>query len=264
MGVKGAAIATVISSMLMMVWVIFHFIYSKHKVITLYLKNISLSTPIIMRIVAIGMAPFVMQIASSIVYGVFNKQLITYGGDLAVGAMGIINSVSTMVVMTIISITIAMQPIIGFNFGAENHSRVRSTLLKSMLWASVISVLTWIIVQAFPQTIIMAFNTDSQKLIEIGTTGMKIYLLALPVVGFQIVSSSYFQAIGKAKISVLLTLLRQVVFLIPLLFILPLKWDLPGLWAAGPISNIMSLIVVTFFIIPEIIKLKEKTFLVNP
>ncbi|NOY96430.1 MAG: MATE family efflux transporter [Chlorobi bacterium] len=250
MGVKGAAYATVISMSILAAWVLVHF-RSSRSVIKLHAKYINIDFGILKEILAIGMAPFSMQIANSFVQGLLNKKLITYGGDLAVGAMGIINSVATLVIMAIIAVNMASQPIIGFNFGANATGRVRDALRISLIAATIISIGAFIFIQAIPGLIIKLFNSDSKVLYEITISGIQVVFIALPIVGFQVVASNFFQSIGKAKIAMILTLLRQVIVLIPLLYILPGFIGLDGIWRAFPIADSVSAVVVAIFLARE-------------
>jgi putative MATE family efflux protein len=247
-GVKGSAYATVISMMVLTVWVLLHFRSSK-AVVKLKSENIRFDTKILFEILAIGMAPFFMQIAASFVQGLINTKLIAFGGDLAVGAMGIVNSVATMIVMSIVAINMATQPIISFNYGANSFSRVKETLRIGIISATVISVLAFILVETIPGTIVKLFNSSDKGLLDIGREGLRLGLLALPFIGFQVVAGNFFQSMGNAKIAVLLTLLRQVIILIPLLFILPNHFGLHGIWMSMPISDFCSSIIVVFFLV---------------
>lgn len=251
MGVKGAAYATIISMFVLMVWVLYHFTKSHRSVIKLKLKYIRINWEIILEIVAIGMAPFSMQVAGSFVQGLLNKKLIMFGGDLAAGAMGIINSVQTLIVMAIVALNMASQPIIGFNYGAKSVDRIRQTLRITLIWATVISVVAFVFVEAFPKAIIIVFNNDSETLFQIAQRGLRIVLLALPVVGFQVVASNFFQAIGKAGLSMFATLFRQVIVLLPLLLFLPTFWDIDGIWFSFPISDVIAAMAVVFLLYRE-------------
>ncbi len=251
MGVKGAAYATVISMFVLMVWVLYHFLKSKRSVIKLRMKNIRIHWGILTEIVAIGMAPFSMQIAGSFVQGILNKQLIGFGGDLAVGAMGIINSVLTLVVMAIVALNMASQPIIGFNYGARSVERIKQALRISLLAATAIAIASFAFIELFPGAIIKVFNNDSPTLYQLASRGLRIVILALPIVGFQVVASNFFQAIGKAGLSIFATLFRQVIALLPLLFILPHVFNIDGIWMSFPISDFLSALVVGILLIRE-------------
>lgn len=242
MGVKGAAIATVLSMSVLSVWVLLHF-RGKRCVVPLRLHYMRLHPRTIAAILSIGISPFLMQSANSLVQGMFNLSLIRYGGDLAVGAMGIINSVAFLVITSIIALNMATQPIIGYNYGACNFSRVKETLRLAVITATLISTAAWVVIHAMPALIVSAFVTGHEELLSIGVQGMHLFLLTLPLVGFQIVAGNYFQSIGRAPISIFLTLLRQVLVLIPLLFLLPRFLGLKGVWLAGPLSDTISALV---------------------
>lgn len=249
MGVKGAALATIFSMLMLCTWVLVHF-RSKRCVVPLQRKHLVINKNILFPVLAIGISPFLMQIAHSIVQALFNLKLIHFGGDLAVGAMGIINSVIVLITTSIIALNMASQPIIGFNYGAKNVSRVRETLKFGIILASIICAASWVIVQLFPETLIRGFNNDSD-LIRIGTNGMKIFMLALPVIGFQMVLGNYFQSVNNAKIAILISLLRQVIVLIPLILILPNLFGINGVWFSSPIADTISACIAAFFLIRE-------------
>lgn len=250
MGVKGAAYATVISMFILSLWVVAHF-FSKRSVITMRRENIKLDFGIIKQIVAIGLSPFAMQAAGSFVQGVINTKLISYGSDLAVGAMGIIISVSNLIIMTIVAINMASQPIIGFNYGAKNRDRVKLALRYSLVAATLISTLFFLLFEIIPGSLVRMFNRDNIELYDMAVRGLRISILAWPVVGFQVVAGNFFQAINKAPISIFITLMRQVLILLPLIYILSPTLGLDGIWAAFPISDALAGIVVTFFLIRE-------------
>lgn len=257
MGVKGAAWATLISQLILMIWVLRHF-RSKLSVVKLKLKNLRLNREISWYIFTIGFAPFSMQLASSAVMGTYNTQLFKYGSDLAVGAMSVILSVTMLIFMTIIAINMASQPIISFNHGANNFKRVKETLMVCMRAATYISLVGAFIVQVFPEQIIHAFNRESDELLQIGVRGLRLFMLAWPLVGFQIVVSNYYQSTGKAGVAAILSLQRQVIFLIPILLLLPKYTGLTGVWIASPVSDTLSGIVVTLFLVFELKRLNQK------
>jgi putative MATE family efflux protein len=256
MGVKGAAYATVISMFVLMIWVLVHFRGSR-SVVQLKNKNIRVNRGILVEIVAIGMAPFSMQIANSLVQGLLNKKLIDFGGDLAVGAMGIVNSVISLVIMAIVAVNMASQPIIGFNYGAKSVQRVKEALRLSLIAATVIALGAFIFIEAIPGALVRLFNSDSQELYDISVHGLRLVILALPIVGFQVVASHFFQAIGKARLAMFATLFRQVIGLIPLLFILPGFWGISGIWLAYPIADTMAAAAVSILLVREWRKLPE-------
>jgi putative MATE family efflux protein len=250
MGVKGSAYATVISMIVLTIWVIFHF-RSRKSVVRLKVEYIRFNPKILVEILAIGMAPFFMQIAASIVQGLLNTKLIAFGGDLAVGAMGIVNSVLTLIIMAIVAINMASQPIISFNYGAKSYHRVKDTLRIAIIAATVISVFAFMVVETIPSGIVKLFNSSDSGLLEFGKEGLRMCMMALPFVGFQVVAGNFFQSMGNAKIAVLLTLLRQVIILIPLLFLLPHFFGLHGIWMAMPISDFLSATIVVVFLVKQ-------------
>ncbi len=258
MGVKGAAYATIFSQFALFVWVLIHF-NSKRSVVKLIISNISPDAYIIKHIISIGFAPFAMNAAASIITAIMNTQLIKYGGDMSVGAMGIVNSSTMMMVMTIISINMAIQPIIGFNYGAGLYCRVRETVLKALKYGTLVATGGWLICMLIPGVVISIFNTDNMELRTVGVMGLRIYCAVMPVIGFQIIASSYFQAIGKAKLATFLSLLRQIIVLLPLILLLPKFWGVEGVWIANPVSDLVATVITFIFFRNELRKLNCDT-----
>lgn len=256
MGVRGAAIATVISQILTTVWILQYFTVGK-SIIKLKASNLKLKFPIIISIFSIGMSPFSMQLAASVVQVLANNSLKEYGGDLAIGAMTIISSVSMIFLMPIFGINQGSQPIIGYNYGAKQYDRVKETVKYGVIAATIIVVIGWIITQSAPQILIAIFNNDPE-LVGIATNGIKIYLFMMPFVGFQVVSSNYFQSIGKAKISMFLSLLRQVILLIPCILILPRIFELNGIWLSGAVCDGLSSFITGIIFLYSVKKLKTE------
>lgn len=254
MGVKGAAYATIISQFVLCIWVLLHF-RSGRSVIRLRIINLAPVKEIIIYIVTIGFASFAMQIAASIVQGLYAKQLISYGGDIAVGAMGIINSVTIMLVMAIVALNMASQPIIGFNYGARNFGRVLHTVNLGIRAATLIAIGGWLLCMFIPDRIVSLFNNNDQELLATGVSGLRIYAALLPIVGFQVIASNLFQSIGKARLATLLSLLRQVIYLIPMLALLPGFLGITGVWLAMPVSDFLSSITSFIFLRKEMRKL---------
>ncbi len=250
MGVQGAALATIISMAVLSGWVLVHF-RSRRCVVPLETRYIGLQPRIVLAILSIGVSPFLMQSANSVVHVLFNFNLIKYGGDLAVGAMGIITSIVIIIITSIIALNMASQPIIGFNFGAKNLLRVKETLKLAIMTATFISTAAWVIIQAMPEMLVKAFITGNDELIAIGVQGMRLFLIMLPIIGFQVVAGNYFQSVGKASTAILLTLLRQVIVLIPMLFLMPPILGLIGVWLAGPVSDTIAAIVCGSLLVVE-------------
>ncbi|WP_138203076.1 MATE family efflux transporter [Haloimpatiens lingqiaonensis] len=257
MGIKGAAIATVISETFNTIWVMYYFTSKRSgSILKVKKENLKLDLKIVKSIFAIGMSPFAMQIAASVVVVLYNRGLYTYGGNKAVAAMGIINSISMLIFMPMFGINQGVQPIIGYNYGAKNYKRVKRALKLAILAATIIATLGFLCVQIFPKTLISLFTTKDIELLNIGTRGLRIDLIFLPIIGMQIVGSNYFQAIGQAKTAMLLSLLRQVVILIPLILILPNLFKLDGLWMSQPCADVISFILTAIFLFRSIKELK--------
>ncbi|MEG0853834.1 MAG: MATE family efflux transporter [Angelakisella sp.] len=251
LGISGAAYATVLSQLIASCWVLFYFTKSEHSKIKLQTCYMKIDWSIVKGIVAIGMAPFAMQLAGSLVQVVSNKALLAHGGDLAIGAMAVIVSISTIYIMPIFGLNQGCQPIIGYNYGAKNYERVRKTYLLGLLWCSIILTISFAMVQLFPEMCINMFNSDAE-LSEIALRGLKIYLLSMPIIGIQMTASNYFQSIGKPKKAMLIGLTRQVIFLVPAFILLPLIWGLDGVWLAGPIADLLAVTFSAFVIIKEL------------
>lgn len=249
-GIQGAAIATNISYLVGTIWVLSHFM-KKNSNIRFYRKNFRLEKNIVTSILSIGMSPFSMQLATSFVIVLVNSTLIHYGGDLAIGAFGIINSVNTLVVMVIIGLNQGTQPIIGFNYGAKNYDRMFKTLKFGAIIATFLTTFGFIIGTFLPSFMASLFTRDIE-LQAIATKALRISVIMFPVIGFQIVVTNFFQSIGKAKISIYLSLTRQILFLVPSLLILPPIFGLTGAWAAMPVSDglstIVSVVTIVYFI----------------
>ena len=238
MGMAGAALATILAQFLSFVWVISYFIgkNSKNKLRLKYMKP---KFHIITRITALGLPGFSLQIASSILNVVLNKSLLFYGGDIAVSGMGIINSLQTILFMPIIGLNQGVQPIISFNFGAKKYERVKSAITLAIKVATVIVIVGFIITRLFPKQMISLFNREPE-LLSFGKTALLSWFLCMPVVGFQIVAASFFQAIGRPRTSMFLTLTRQVFLLIPALILFPRIWGIHGLLLAAPFADFVS------------------------
>ena len=255
MGIKGAALATIFSQFVSMMLVFRHFTIGKSK-LKLHRKNLKLDTGIILSILSIGLSPFLMQVAASVVTMISNNALKATGGDIAIGAMTVINAIAIFFLMPIFGINQGTQPIIGYNYGAKEYGRVKQALKLAVIAGTCISTTGFLLTQFLTEPLIKIFNSDPE-LIAVATKGMRIFLSALPVIGFQIISANYFQAVGKAPKAIFLSLLRQVIVLIPLLIILPKVFGLTGVWFAGPIADFTASLVTAIFLIHEIRHLDE-------
>ena len=257
LGIKGAAIATILSQMVSAAWVLYYFLGGK-SALKVHKHNLKIKLSTVEKIVAIGSAPFAMQLAASLLNVIMNRALVKYGGDVAISAMGIVNSVAILFLMPIFGINQGVQPIIGYNYGAQKFDRVKEALKLAIISATLIVVTGFIVIQLFPQQIVTFFNREDKELIMFGTKALRIFMLLMPIIGFQIVSANYFQAVGKPKQAALLSLSRQVLVLIPALLILPRFFGLNGVFAAGPIADLVSSIITGIFIMAELRHLEEK------
>jgi putative MATE family efflux protein len=236
MGVKGAALATVLAQSVSAAWVLSYFLTGKSD-LKFRRKNFRPKASIIGGIAAIGSAPFAVQMANSGLMVILNNSLLHYGGDLAISTMGIAQSISTMILMPIFGISQGVQPIIGYNYGAQKFDRVIETLKLAALSATTVALLGFLTIRFFPHQLIMLFSKEDTALIAMGVVALRTYLLFLPLVGLQIVCSQYFQATGKPKQAMFLSLSRQVLLLIPAIIILPRYFGLNGIWMAGPVAD---------------------------
>ncbi|GAB6178749.1 MATE family efflux transporter [Desulfotomaculum defluvii] len=257
LGLKGSALATVISQFISSVWVLSYFFTGK-SLVKIKTKNLMPQWPILLSIMAIGFSPFAMQIANSIQQLILNKTLMNYGGDMALSAVGIMMSLSTLLFMPILGISQGAQPIIGYNYGARQYQRVKETLKIAIIASTAIALAGYLVLIIWPTEIVGLFSTDKQ-LIALTVHAMMIFFTMLPVLGFQIISSTYFQAVGKAKESAILSLSRQVLLFIPLLLILPHFWGIDGVWRTAPIADFLAVILTATVIYLEMRKLGKVT-----
>ena len=253
MGIKGAAIATVICQFFVFILSISYFIRGKSN-LKLKLENIRIQNRFLKIIVLVGMTQFFMELASGFIHLFTNKILKIYGGDLSIGAMTIITSIVLMFFMPIYGISQGMQTIIAYNYGAGERNRVKKTLLLAILSSIIILTLGLILIQFFPESFIKIF-TDDKNLTNLANQGLKINSITLPTIGVSILGAVYFQIIGESKISIFLSLLRQVILLIPILTLLPKIYGLNGVWISQPVADIISMIIVILFLFN---KLKKK------
>lgn len=237
-GIRGAAIATLISMTTTALIVLQHF-FKKESFLQFSWANLRLEYEVVKSIVSIGMSPFLVNVAACLVNVILNNALLRNGGELAIGANGVVNSLSVVVVMGIVGLCQGMQPIVGYNFGAGNFDRMKKARNLTMRIASGFATIGFAAAMLFPRQIAMAFTSD-QTLIDIAIEGLRTAFIVMPLIGFQIVTSSFFQSIGKVKISILLSISRQVLFLIPMILVLPSFYGLKGVWMATPASDFLS------------------------
>ncbi|QQO09637.1 MATE family efflux transporter [Breznakiella homolactica] len=247
MGMAGAALATIISQAISMIWILSYFLSSRanHR---LRLRYMVLRSKVIMRIGSLGMPGFLMQLSNSMLNAVLNKTLFMYGGDLAVSGMGIVNSIQTILLMPITGLMQGVQPIISFNYGARKYSRVKTAERLAMTVATIIVAAGWITTRVFPEQLVSLFNREPE-LLRFGSYALRAWFLCLPVIGFQILGANFFQATGRSRMAMVLTLTRQVILLIPSILIFSRIWGLNGILHAAPFADAVSALVtgIAFF-----------------
>ena len=244
-GIRGAGLATAISQCLALCWQIK--IFANPNELLHFKRGIyRLRASLVKLIVSIGISPFLMNVCACIVVILVNRQLVTYGGDMAVGAFGVANAISTVFGMFVIGLNQGMQPIAGYNYGSRQFDRLMRVLRLAIASATAIMIVGWIVGMFFPRLMSRMFTSDAQ-LIKMSVMAIHYNMLMFPFIGFQMVVTNFFQCIGKVKISIFLSLSRQLILLIPLLIVLPLRFNLDGVWAAVPTSDFTSAIIAGVF-----------------
>lgn len=254
-GIKGAAIATDIAMTVSMLFVMTHF-FNPQSTLHFTRRIFRPSLHIISRIFAIGSAPSLVNAAACFINVIINRSLYAYGGDLAVGAAGIFTTFTSVLTMVCVGLCQGMQPIVGYNYGAGNLHRLTRTYILATLFATAVTGFGQLLGMTVPEGIARAFTTDAQ-LIDVTSKALTTAMNAFFVVGFQIVSTTFFQAIGCATKSIVLSLARQVLFLIPLLLILPGQFGLTGVWMSFPLSDVMATMVTVTLIIIQFRTLRK-------
>ncbi|WP_322922246.1 MATE family efflux transporter [Paenibacillus campi] len=256
-GMKGVALATVLAQAVSTFFVLAHF-YGSKSTLKIRLNHIKPDGAVIGKIIALGAAPFVMQAMSSLLNVLINNNMVKYGGDIAVSGIGVVASVQALVMMSIMGINQGVQPIIGYNYGAEKFDRVKKALTYALIAATVIPCLAFLMAQLFPEQMIAAFSND-KELIAFGSHAFRVYLLFLPIIGIQLIGSGYFMAIGKAKQAMFLSLARQVLIFIPALLILPRFFGVDGVLFSGPLTDLIATAITGILLLSELRNLnKEK------
>jgi Na+-driven multidrug efflux pump len=257
MGIFGAALATGISKVVSATWIILHFRVGRHRALTLHLKNLHLRWHLIKPMVTIGLSPFVIQLVASTVVVALNRQLLRYSGEVAIGAMGAMFSIMTLLNMPVWGLIQGSQPIIGFNYGAKNYGRVRQALWACLLYSGVIGVAGLIICQIAPRFLIGIFGKDDPQFLEIGATGMRLFLCMLPLSNLNMTGIQFFQATGRPKYSIILNIIKNIFCLMPALFFLPRFMGLNGVWLAYPCCDLGAFLFVGTALFRENRRLKE-------
>lgn len=256
LGIKGSALATLSGQFLSAIWVLSYFLTGR-SLVKIRLKNLKLQLPVVISITSIGFAPFAMQIANSVQQSILNKTLSAYGGDLALSAVGIIMSIAALLFMPIVGLSQGAQPIIGFNYGARQYDRVKETVKIAAIAGTCIAVAGYAAINIWPVQIVGLFSQGDTALTELTSQAMRVFFAMFFVVGFQIICSNYFQAVGKPLQSTILSLSRQVLLFIPLLLILPNFWGINGAWRTAPIADGLAVLLTAALIYSEMKSLSK-------
>ena len=246
MGIAGAAWATVIAQTVAMLVVMRHF-NDKRRPFHFEKGIFKLDMRVAKDSLSIGMGPFLMNAAACLVTLFINQQLRKYSGDLGIGAYGICNRFIFMFIMICMGLNQGMQPIAGYNYGARQYSRVKQVFWKTALSATVVTMICFIISMLIPRAATGIFTHD-KELLDIAEKGLRILGIGLPTVGFQMITTNFFQSLGMVRRSVILALSRQIIFLLPALYLLPLWLGSPGIWLSYPVSDVLSFLLSAYML----------------
>ena len=258
LGIRGAAYATVLSQLFALIWQVVMF---SNKAEFIHFKRgiYRLKSLLVKNIIGIGMSPFSMNVCACFVVIIINNSLVDHGGDMAVGAYGIINRIAFIFVMITIGVNQGMQPIAGYNYGAMKFDRMMRVLKYAVICGTCVTTVGFIVGQFFPEQCVRLFTSD-ETLISLSVHAMRLTTVSFPIIGFQMVVANFFQSIGKAKVSVFLSLSRQLVFLIPMLLVLPTLYGVDGVWYSMPVADTISALVTAIIMYLFMRKInKQKT-----
>lgn len=258
LGIRGAAYATVLSQLFALIWQVVMF---SNKAEFIHFKRgiYRLKSQLVKNIIGIGMSPFSMNVCACFVVIIINNSLVDHGGDMAVGAYGIINRIAFIFVMITIGVNQGMQPIAGYNYGAMKFDRMMRVLKYALICGTCVTTVGFIVGQFFPEQCVRLFTSD-ETLISLSVHAMRLTTVSFPIIGFQMVVANFFQSIGKAKVSVFLSLSRQLVFLIPMLLVLPTLYGVDGVWYSMPVADTISALVTAIIMYLFMRKInKQKT-----
>ena len=256
-GIRGAAIATIVAQIISLMWQLWIF-SSKEELLHFHRGIFRLKRKIVFDSLAIGMSPFLMNMAACFIVILINQGLKKYGGDLAIGAFGIVNRLVFIIVMIVMGLNQGMQPIAGYNFGAKQYERVTKTLKLTIIYATGVTTFGFIIGMLFSDTVVGIFTSDAE-LIELSAKGLRIVVMFFPIIGFQMVTANFFQSIGMASKAIFLSLTRQMVVLLPCLLILPRFFGAAGVWYSMPISDLLASLIAGTMLVWQFRKFRVQT-----
>ena len=254
MGIKGAALGTIICQLVVFIWGTYYFTIGKSN-LKLRIKNIRVDSKIVRAILLIALTPFFMELAAGFIHLITNRVLKVYGGDIAIGAMTTVTSISLMFLMPVFGLSQGMQTIIAYNHGAKQYHRTRKTLVYAIVAGTLILTIGLFIIGVFKLELIQLFTADD-KLIKLASEGISLYSITLPIIGISILGAVYFQCIGSAKISMVLGILRQVILLVPAILIIPKFLGLNGVWISQPVADAGSATIIGILLFREFRKYK--------
>ena len=254
-GIRGAAIATIIAQVISLLWQ-FKIFSNKDELLHFHRGIFRLRRKIVMDSLAIGMSPFLMNLAACFIVIVINQGLKRYGGDLSIRAFGIVNRLVFIFVMIVMGLNQGMQPIAGYNFGAQQYARVSRVLKLTIIFATVVTTSGFLMGMLVPELVVSIFTSD-EELIAISARGLRVVVMFFPIIGFQMVTSNFFQSIGMASKAIFLSLTRQMLFLLPALIILPRFFGAAGVWYSMPFSDLLASLVALVMLVRQFRKFKR-------
>lgn len=253
-GIRGAAIATVSAQVIALLWQLKQF-NNANELLHFRRGIFRLKRKIVFNSLAIGMSPFLMNLAACLIVILINQGLKKYGGDLAIGAFGIVNRLVFIVVMIVMGLNQGMQPIAGYNFGAKLYDRVNKVLKLTIIYATCVTTFGFLVGMLAPNLVVGIFTSDAE-LTELSATGLRITVMFFPIIGFQMVTSNFFQSIGMAGKAIFLSLTRQMLILLPCLLILPHFFGVAGVWYSMPVSDLLASLIALVMLVYQFRKFK--------
>ncbi|WP_455589910.1 MATE family efflux transporter [Bacteroides rodentium] len=253
-GIRGAAIATIVAQVISLTWQLKLF-GNKDELLHFHRGIFRLRRKIVFDSLAIGMSPFLMNMAACFIVIIINQGLKKYGGDLAIGAFGIVNRLVFIVVMIVMGLNQGMQPIAGYNFGAKLYERVNKVLKLTIIYATAVTTFGFLVGMLLPDLVVGIFTSDAE-LTELSATGLRITVMFFPIIGFQMVTSNFFQSIGMASKAIFLSLTRQMLILLPCLLILPHFFGVAGVWYSMPVSDLLASLIALVMLVCQFRKFK--------
>lgn len=253
-GIRGAAIATIVAQLLSLIW-LFKLFTNREELLHFHRGIFKLKRKIVFDSLAIGLSPFLMNLAACFIVILINQGLKKHGGDLAIGAFGIVNRLVFIIVMIVMGLNQGMQPIAGYNFGAQQYGRVNKVLKLTILYATIVTTFGFLVGVLVPDFVVSVFTSDAE-LVELSAKGLRIVVMFFPIIGFQMVTSNFFQSIGMAGKAIFLSLTRQMLILLPCLLILPHFFGVAGVWYSMPISDILASLIALVMLVMQFRKFK--------